>query len=64
MTSQHLDAENDEEQIAAWMLDFDGIHQDFKAIVSNIYPIMMEGQEGDNSRNLMVSDARSLSTAE
>ena len=34
------------------------------AIVSNINRIMVEGQGGNNSGNLMVSDARSISTAE
>ena len=33
-------------------------------IVSNINRIMVEGQGGNDGRNLMVSDARSLSTAE
>jgi len=33
-------------------------------IVSNINRILVEGQGGNSSRNLMVSDARSLSTAE
>ena len=34
------------------------------AIVSNINRMIVEGQGGNDSRNLLVSDARSLSTAE